>query len=95
MIDQIRPAEVADWFAQNPSATPVVLDVREPWELQTASVQPKGFTGLGKIVDRARVDNVRNRHAGAGGLHAVTSCRRRRSVVRAARARARSAGYQR
>lgn len=44
MIDQIRPADVADWFAQNPSATPVVLDVREPWELQTASVVPKGFT---------------------------------------------------
>ncbi|MEJ8811187.1 rhodanese-like domain-containing protein [Variovorax ureilyticus] len=44
MIDQIRPADVADWFARNPSATPVVLDVREPWELQTASVVPKGFT---------------------------------------------------
>ncbi|MBO9513724.1 MAG: sulfurtransferase [Variovorax sp.] len=44
MIDQIRPADVADWFARNPNAAPVVLDVREPWELQTASVVPKGFT---------------------------------------------------
>jgi rhodanese-related sulfurtransferase len=44
MIDQIRAADLADWFAQNPNATPVVLDVREPWELQTASVVPKGFT---------------------------------------------------
>lgn len=44
MIDQIRPAETADWFAKNPSAMPVVLDVREPWELQTASVVPSGFT---------------------------------------------------
>jgi len=44
MIDQIRAADLADWFAQNPKAMPVVLDVREPWELQTASVVPKGFT---------------------------------------------------
>lgn len=44
MIDQIRPSELADWFARNPNATPVVLDVREPWELQTAKVAPLGFT---------------------------------------------------
>ena len=44
MIDQIRPAELADWFSRNPGATPVVLDVREPWELQTACVVPQGFT---------------------------------------------------
>ncbi len=44
MIDQIRPTELADWFARNPGATPVLLDVREPWELQTASVSAEGFT---------------------------------------------------
>jgi rhodanese-related sulfurtransferase len=44
MIDQIRPGELADWFARHPDATPVVLDVREPWELQTAHVTPQGFT---------------------------------------------------
>ena len=45
MIDQVRPAELAAWFAQNPDAPPVLLDVREPWELQTASVAPQqGFT---------------------------------------------------
>ena len=44
MIDQIRPTELADWFARNPNARPVVLDVREPWELKTASVVPQGFT---------------------------------------------------
>jgi rhodanese-related sulfurtransferase len=44
MIDQIRPAELAAWFARDSSATPVLLDVREPWELQTASVVPQGFT---------------------------------------------------
>lgn len=44
MIDQVRPADLAAWFAQDPSAAPVLLDVREPWELQTASVVPQGFT---------------------------------------------------
>lgn len=44
MIDQVRPAELAAWFAQDPEAAPVLLDVREPWELQTASVAPQGFT---------------------------------------------------
>ena len=44
MIDQVRPSELADWFAHDTSAAPVLLDVREPWEVQTASVTPQGFT---------------------------------------------------
>jgi rhodanese-related sulfurtransferase len=44
MIDQVRPADLAAWFAQDADAAPVLLDVREPWELQTASVVPTGFT---------------------------------------------------
>ena len=44
MIDQVRPADLAAWFAQDAGAAPVLLDVREPWELQTASVAPQGFT---------------------------------------------------
>lgn len=43
----IQPAQINDWLqhvkAQSPEVTPVVLDVREPWELQTASVKPDGF----------------------------------------------------
>lgn len=41
MIEQIRPADLDAWFAQNPEAVPVLIDVREPWELQTASVGPQ------------------------------------------------------
>jgi len=44
MIDQVRPSDLAAWFAQSPGAVPVLLDVREPWELQAASVAPQGFT---------------------------------------------------
>ena len=45
MIPQIRPAGLAAWIQQQPAgSTPVVLDVREPWEVQTASVKPEGFS---------------------------------------------------
>jgi rhodanese-related sulfurtransferase len=42
----IRPAQIQDWLknaAAQGSDKPVVLDVREPWELQTASVKADGF----------------------------------------------------
>lgn len=42
MIEQLRPAQVAEWIAAQ-AATPVVLDVREPAELRAASVRPEGF----------------------------------------------------
>ena len=42
MIPQVRPADWNDWL-QAQSAPPLLLDVREPWEVQTASVAPEGF----------------------------------------------------
>ncbi len=47
MIAQVRPADLPDWLrAQGGATPPVVLDVREPWELQTASVSADGFSLL-------------------------------------------------
>ena len=47
MITQIRPKDLAAWIAQvRQHGEPVVLDVREPHELQTASVKADGFTLL-------------------------------------------------
>jgi rhodanese-related sulfurtransferase len=45
LIDQVRPADLAAWIQSHAATgTPaVVLDVREPWEMQTASVRPDGF----------------------------------------------------
>ncbi len=40
MIPQIRPAAFSQWLASQSGITPVVLDVREPWEISTASVKP-------------------------------------------------------
>lgn len=44
MIEQVRPAELAHWL-QSASAhgEPVVLDVREPYELRLAAVRADGF----------------------------------------------------
>lgn len=45
MIAQIRPAELSQWLAtERVHGVPVVLDVREPHELQLASVTADGFT---------------------------------------------------
>ena len=48
MIPEINPAGFPAWReearAAQPASLPVVLDVREPWELQTASVRADGFT---------------------------------------------------
>lgn len=48
MIDQIRPRELSSWLARHQHAGPaLVLDVREPAEWRTASIQPaEGFTLL-------------------------------------------------
>jgi rhodanese-related sulfurtransferase len=46
-MQSIEPNQIDDWLTdargQAPGVTPVVLDVREPWELQTASVKAEGF----------------------------------------------------
>jgi rhodanese-related sulfurtransferase len=44
MIDQISPSQLQDWIAANAEHGPaMVLDVREPWEVQTACVQAQDF----------------------------------------------------
>ena len=42
MIDQVRPSQLPDWI-QAQGGNAVVLDVREPAELATASIQAEGF----------------------------------------------------
>lgn len=44
MIDHVQPAQLQDWIATHSAhGTAVVLDVREPWEVETASVKAQGF----------------------------------------------------
>jgi len=42
MIPQVRPADFDAWL-QAQEERPLVLDVREPWELQVASLAPGDF----------------------------------------------------
>ncbi|MEY2860661.1 MAG: hypothetical protein RLZ68_614 [Pseudomonadota bacterium] len=44
MIAQVRPKDLPTWLeAARQHGVPVVLDVREPHELQTASITANGF----------------------------------------------------
>lgn len=43
MVTQVRPSELSAWFAAQSATAPLVLDVREPGELRTASLRPDGF----------------------------------------------------
>lgn len=43
MIPQIRPGQLDAWLQEQAGQAPLVLDVREPVELQVASVRPEGF----------------------------------------------------
>lgn len=47
MISQVRPRDLQAWLQALPAGSQaVVLDVREPHELQIASIQAQGFTLL-------------------------------------------------
>ena len=47
MLTQFRPKDLPTWLdAARSYGEPIVLDVREPAELQRASVEAKGFTLL-------------------------------------------------
>ncbi|MDP2768997.1 MAG: rhodanese-like domain-containing protein [Giesbergeria sp.] len=65
MIDQVRPAELAAWFAQTAAdGLPLLLDVREPWEREQASVPAQDFElvviPMGQLAERiAELDPTR------------------------------------
>lgn len=41
-MQQLHPAQIAEWASQQ-AQRPVLLDVREGWEVQTASAKPEGL----------------------------------------------------
>lgn len=59
MIPQVRPSDLSAWMdSVRAQGEPLVLDVREPWELQVAGVKPGGFElvaiPMGEIPARIR-----------------------------------------
>jgi rhodanese-related sulfurtransferase len=47
-IDHLHPAQLSDWLIKNltKDISPIILDVREPWEIQRSNIQ----TTSGKLV---------------------------------------------
>jgi rhodanese-related sulfurtransferase len=41
-MQQLYPAQIAEWASQQ-AQRPVLLDVREGWEVQTANTKPEGL----------------------------------------------------
>ena len=46
MMTPLNPSDFAVWRDTASHDLPIVLDVREPWEVETSSVKPDGFTLL-------------------------------------------------
>lgn len=77
MIEQLSPAELASWRDDPSREPPLVLDVREPWELSLCRLEPSLAVPLGTLPqaldelprDRAIVllchHGVRSMHAAA------------------------------
>jgi rhodanese-related sulfurtransferase len=82
MFTRVSPTHLNDWLASLPGQPlPLVIDVREPWEVQIASISPAGFELLhlpmGQIPSQlATLDPDRPTaclcHHGVRSLHVAT-----------------------
>jgi rhodanese-related sulfurtransferase len=58
MVMQLQPSDFEQWRRAHADAAPMVLDVREPWEVQTASIKAEGFElqviAMGEVPSRWR-----------------------------------------
>jgi len=52
-MNQITPGELAAWLADAKRAKPVLVDVREPWEWQTARIEGAQHIPMREIPARA------------------------------------------
>ena len=77
MIPQLSPSEVARWRADASREAPLVVDVREPWEVDLCRIDGAVAIPLGDIERRA-AELPRDRplvmvcHHGARSQHAAT-----------------------
>ena len=51
-VKNIAPAALADWLKDAARSRPVLLDVREPWEYQTAKLEDSKLVPLREIPAR-------------------------------------------
>jgi rhodanese-related sulfurtransferase len=55
-MKQIAPAALAAWIADGGRPKPLLLDVREPWEYQTARIEGSVLVPMGEVA--ARLDEL-------------------------------------
>jgi rhodanese-related sulfurtransferase len=55
-VKQITPAALAAWIADDGRSKPLLLDVREPWEYQTARIEGSKLVPMGEVP--ARLDEL-------------------------------------
>jgi rhodanese-related sulfurtransferase len=59
-MDQITPVQLAAWLADAGRAKPLLLDVREPWEWQTAHIDGSQHIPMREVPARiAEIDPAR------------------------------------
>jgi len=59
-MQQITAAQLAAWLADGSRAKPVLLDVREPWEYQTARIEGSQLVPMREVPARvAEIDPER------------------------------------
>jgi rhodanese-related sulfurtransferase len=59
-LKQITPSELAAWLSDAGRAPPQLLDVREPWEWQTARIEGAKHIPMGEVPARAaELDSAR------------------------------------
>jgi rhodanese-related sulfurtransferase len=51
-MKQITPTELAAWLAEKSRAKPVLLDVREAWEYETARIAGSQHVPMGEVPGR-------------------------------------------
>lgn len=51
-MNQLRPAQLAEWLADASRERPVLLDVREPWEFQTCHLPESLLVPMREIPGR-------------------------------------------
>ena len=55
-MTQLPPAELARWLTDPAAPRPVLLDVREPWEVEIAALQGSLAIPMGEVP--ARIDDI-------------------------------------
>ena len=64
-MEHLTPQQVADWVADSGRTAPLLLDVREPWEFERASIDGAKLFPMSTLV--SHIDELEALNKGANG----------------------------